>query len=96
MSTSEDDELCFIGACTSAVTLYIFTFYESVSEQFLPPLFQSSLCVRTYTGLMHLVYNLYLFLIIRAVLSFPVTEGYDWWARLKKTTGAEEVTVPSC
>lgn len=48
MSTSEDDELCFIGACTSAVTLYIFTFYESVSEQFLPPLFQSSLCVCTY------------------------------------------------
>lgn len=29
------------------------------------------------TGLMRLVYNLYLFLIIRAVLSFPVTEGYD-------------------
>ena len=54
MSTSED-ELCFIGACTSAVTLYIFTFYKSISEQFLPPLFQSSLCVRAYTELMHLV-----------------------------------------
>lgn len=55
MSTSEDDELCFIGACTSAVTLYIFTLYKSIPEQFLPPLFQSSLCVHAYTELMHLV-----------------------------------------
>lgn len=38
-------ELCFMTAFTSAMTLYIFTFYKSISEQFLPPLLQSSLSV---------------------------------------------------
>lgn len=54
MSTSEDDELYFTGACTSAVTLHIFTFYKSMSEQFLPPLLQSSR-VHPFIDLMPLV-----------------------------------------
>lgn len=55
MSTSEDDELCFVGTCTSAVTLYILTFYNCIPEEFLPPLFQNILHVYAYTELMHLV-----------------------------------------